>query len=182
MFDPLAEQHVSLTLYTDSYVIQGSIRTRQRRVTDILNETDEAFVILEDVSMDEFGSHDLVRAPYAHINLDSVLFAVALTPVAASPELRTAKARQRAIISVPPFRVTGVIHVPANEELRNALTFLRSRFIPVTEAMYWSDRLAEARTQAVMVAVNQARAQILAPFEEIDPWSGLRSTEGGASA
>jgi hypothetical protein len=45
-----------LTLYTDSFVIRGSIRTRQRRITDVLNLADEPFLVVTDATIDEYGS------------------------------------------------------------------------------------------------------------------------------
>ena len=44
-----------LTLYTDSFVIKGQIRTRQARITDILNQADEDFLVLRDAVIDEYG-------------------------------------------------------------------------------------------------------------------------------
>src|SRR5215210_3896873 len=105
-------QAVSLTLYTDAYVIRGVLQTRQRRITDILNEADHDFVVLTDVVMDEYGSREIaIRAEYAQVNLDSVLFAVADTPVDPVPELRTPKVPEQAMISIPPFRIVGRIHL-----------------------------------------------------------------------
>jgi hypothetical protein len=67
-------------------------------------------------------------------------------------------------------------------DLREALGELTGRFIPVTEATYWSDIVGEARTVAPMVAFNHSRAQILAPHREVDPWAGLdRSGEAQAA-
>ncbi len=95
------------------------------------------------------------------------------------PELRTPKTPEQAIISVPPFSVIGMIHLmPMDGNLREALTELTGRFLPVTEAVFWSDRMGEARQQAALVAINHQRAHILAPHREVDPWAGL----GGASA
>ena len=51
----------------------------------------------------------------------------------------------------------------------------------MTDAEYWSDRVGEARQQAAMLAVNHARAQIMAPHREADPWAGL-DRAGEASA
>jgi hypothetical protein len=166
---------VELTLYTDALVSHGFVRTRQRRATDILNLAEDSFLILEQVSVEEFGSRGQpIRAAYAQVNLDAVLFAVADTPVEPSPELRTPKTAEAAIVSVPPFTVTGLIHLlPTGGDLREALTELTGRFLPVTEATFWSDKLGEARQTALLVAVNHRRAQILAPHEEVDPWAGL---------
>lgn len=168
------EQAVGLTLYTDAYVVRGTIRTRQRRVTDILNHAEDDFLVISDATFDEFGSRaQTVQSEFAQVNLGTVLFAVADTPVEPIPELRMPKIAEQALISVPPFRITGRIHLLPERDLREALGELTGRFIPVTEATYWSDTVGEARTTAAMVAFNHARAQILAPNREIDPWAGL---------
>ncbi len=166
---------VELTLYTDALITRGWVRTRQRRVTDILNFAEKPFLILEGVTVEEMGDRGQpIRADVAQINLASVLFAVADVPVEPSPELRTPKRSAEAIISVPPFRITGTIHLtPGEMSLREALSELASAFIPVTNATYWSDRLGEARRSALLVAVNQRRTQILAEHQEVDPWAGL---------
>ncbi len=173
MFD-MAGQSVALTLYTDAYVVRGTTLTRQRRISDVLNHAEQEFLVVSDVVMDEFGTHSQsIRAEFAQVNLDAVLFAVADTSVTAVPELRTPKIPEMALISVPPFKVTGRIHLLPERDLREALLELTGRFIPVTEATIWSDVVGEARRTAQMVAVNHRRAQILAPFRESDPWLGL---------
>lgn len=176
MFDAMAGggDPVVLTLYTDSFVIKGSLDTRQRRITDMLNLAEDPFIVLADVTFDEFGTAgQTVRADFAQVNLGSILFAVADTPAEPAPELRTHKIEQRAIVSIPPFKVTGHIHLLAERSLRVALTELTGKFLPVTEATYWSDTLGEPRTTAALVAINRALAQIVAPHQEVDPWAGL---------
>jgi hypothetical protein len=108
---------------------------------------------------------------------------VAQTTVEARPDLRTPKVSEQAMISIPPFRVIGRIHVLGERDLREALGELTGRFLPITDAIYWSDSVGEARQTAPMVAVNHRRAQILAPHREVDPWAGLdRSGEAGGGA
>jgi hypothetical protein len=170
------EQAVGLTLYTDAYVVRGTLLTRQRRVTDMLNMTEHDFLVLSDVTMDEFGSRGSpARAAYAQVNLGAVLFAVGDTPIEPLPELRTPKVAETALISIPPFKITGRIHLLPDRELRDGLGELTGRFVPVTDVTYWSDVVNESRTTAAIAAVNHARAQIMAPHEEIDPWAGLDS-------
>jgi hypothetical protein len=168
------EGRVELILYTDALITHGQVRTSQHRITDILNHSDDAFLILEEVTVEELGRRgETTRAEYAQVNLDAVLFAVTNDDVPAMPELRTPKQAAEAIISVPPFKVTGKIHLLAAEtNLRQALTELTGRFLPVTDATFWSDPLGEARQQATMVAINHRRAQILAPHKVVDPWAG----------
>ena len=161
----LVEQPVALTLYTDAYVVRGTLLTRQRRISDVLNQAEQDFLIVSDVTMDEFGAHkQAMRAGFAQVHLNGVLFAVADVPVRAPRELRTPKIAETALISVPPFKIIGRIHLLPEQDLRHALEGLTGRFIPVTDATYWSDVVGEAKTTAPMVAVNHARAQILAPF------------------
>jgi len=166
---------VELTLYTDALITRGWVRTRQHRVTDILNHAESPFLILEDVTVEELGDKGApIRADVAQINLESVLFAVADVPTEPSPELRTPKKPMEAIVSVPPFRITGTIHLlPGEPTLREALHELTGRFLPVTNATYWSDRVGEARKTALLVAVNHGRTQIFAQHQEVDPWAGL---------
>lgn len=166
---------VEITLYTDALITRGWVRTRQHRVTDILNHAEDPFLILEDVTVEEIGDRGApIRADIAQVNLESVLFAVANVEVQPSAELRTPKKRTEAIVSVPPFRITGTIHLlPGEPTLREALRELTGRFLPITDATYWSDRLGEARKTAPLVAVNHQRTQILAQHQEVDPWAGL---------
>ena len=165
---------VNLMLYTDTHIVRASYATRQRRITDILNEADTDFIVVRDASFDDFGtSAQPMRAEYAQINLGAVLFAVSADHVEAVPELRTPKVAERALISIPPFRVVGNVHILPERNLQESLEELHGRFLPVTDAQYWSDRVGEARQNAAMVAINHARAQILAPHRETDPWAGL---------
>ncbi len=182
MFDGMGlPQAVALTLYTDAFVIRGMLATRQRRITDMLNTADERFLVLSDVSSDEFGTRgETIRAEFAQVNLASVLFAVAESPVEPAPEMRTPKIAEQALISVPPFKVTGRIHLLPERSLRDALSELTGHFLPVTDAAFWSDTLGEARTLAALVAVNHERAQILAPHQMVDPWAGLDRPPGDA--
>jgi hypothetical protein len=174
----------SITLVTDAFVVRGTIQTRHRRITDMLNTAEQEFLVLEQATFDEFGSTGVVmQTDFAQVNLGAVLFGVADDPVDVTPELRVPKVPERALISVPPFTITGHIHLMPGRDLHQALDELMGRFIPVTEAVYWSDRVGEARQTALIVAVNHNRAQILAPHREVDPWAGLdRSGERPAAS
>jgi hypothetical protein len=171
---PGEEQHLAVTLHTDAYVIRGQVASRQRRVTDILNNAERDFLVLTDVVLDEYGAHGgTSRADFAQVNLASVLFAVADGSVESFPELRTPKVQEEALISLPPFKIIGQIHLTPEHNLRDALAQLTGRFVPVTDATYWSDSLGEARTTSPLVAFNHGRAQILAPHRAVDPWAGI---------
>jgi len=175
MFEHIgAETTTQVTLYTDSHVVRGGLSTRQRRLTDVLNAPDASFLVLDNVIVEDFGVRAVVeRAEYAQINLATILFAVAEAEVEPTPELRMTKVPEKALVSVPPFKITGRLHLLPERDLHVALTELIGRFVPMTEAVFWSDALGEARTAAPFLAFNHARAQILAPFKEQDVWAGV---------
>src|SRR5512139_4050268 len=77
MFPAFTElTRVELTLYTDALVTRGWLRTRQHRVTDILNLAEQPFLVLENVVVEELGDRgEPIRADVAQVNLDAVLFA-----------------------------------------------------------------------------------------------------------
>ena len=153
-----------LTLYSDSHLVTGILRTRQRRISDVLNIAD-TFLILDDVTFEELGSRrPPEHASYAQVNLDTVLFAVSYQQLSPSAEFgRTLKVPEQAHISVPPFRIEGSIYLAPNPDVREKLSHLEGRFVPVTQALFWSDRLGQPRTAAPMLAFNRARAQLLVP-------------------
>jgi hypothetical protein len=73
-----AESTTHITLYTDSHVVRGDLRTRQRRLTDVLNATEVSFLVLDNVVFEDFGVRAVVeRADFAQVNLATILFAVA---------------------------------------------------------------------------------------------------------
>jgi len=171
-----------LMLVTDTSIVRGHMLTWRHRLSDTLNDTEDPFIVLHEVEMiDVVAPGRTVRAAYAQVNLDAVLFAVTSVPVAPIPELTTPKSPQRAFITVPPYVMVGHIHLGAGAELREGLGKLVGRFLPVTDAVYWSDALAVDRTDALMVAVNHARAQILVPFEEIVPADDILRRIGALS-
>jgi hypothetical protein len=162
-----AETDVQLTLYTDSFVIRGTMTTRQRRLSDLLNLATDDFLVISDVDMQAIGGREEHHvAPFAQVNLAAVLFAVASETVAPAPELRMPKIKENTLISVPPFSITGQIHLMPESNLRAALEELQGRFIPITDATFWSSIVNEPPVTAPMLAVNHARAQILSPYGE----------------
>ena len=176
VFNQIAPQPLEMTLYTDSFIIRGTIMTRYKRVTDILSDPEHHFLVLTDATVDEYGSRELAtRSEFAQVNLATVLFAVSNEAVDPTPELRTVKVPEAALISIPPFRISGRIHLLPESSLAEALGELDARFVPVTDATYWSESVGEARQTAPLLAFNQARAQVLAPFRIVDPWEGLKT-------
>lgn len=180
MFDAWSgvTREVEVTLYTDAFIIRGRVQSTQRRLSDVLNFSASDFLVVSDATFESLGDRTRVhRAPFAQVNLAAVLFAVADAPSDSSPELRQRKMPAPALISIPPFEITGRIHLPPEDDLRVALTELSGRFVPVTDAAFVAERLGEPERRAAMVAVNHARAQILSPYGD-----GTELAAAGGSA
>ena len=159
-----------LTLVTESHIVRGTFHSRLRRVTDMLNQAEHDFLVVRNASLEELGDRGVAaRAKIAQINLNSILFAVAETQIEASPEMRLAKSPEEAMIVVAPFKLRGRIHILQSQDLFMALKEMTGRFIPLTDAEYWSDTARVPRTEAAMVAFNHARAHILAQVQEAEP-------------
>ncbi len=170
-----------LTLYTEMLIVRGTMMTFQHRVTDILNQAADPHLVLEDVTLEEYGSADApLRAEFAQVNLASILFAVSLTTIEPIRELRTPKISERALLSVPPFRIVGNVHLLHERSLRDSLAELHGAFIPVTDATFWSDRIGHPPQTVAFVGVNRARAQVFAPFRDVDVTAGDGRATGNA--
>ena len=90
VFDGIAGQAraASITLVTDAFVVRGTIQTRHRRITDMLNAAEHDFLVLEGATFEEFGSTGVaIQSDFAQVNLWAVLFGVADEPVEVTPEL-----------------------------------------------------------------------------------------------
>jgi hypothetical protein len=173
---------VPITLYTDAFVVKGQLDTRHHRLSDVLNESTDGFLVLADARFDAYRSAaNLIHADFAQVNLASVLFVVTDEAVEPDPLQAIPRVTEQAMIAIPPFSITGRIHLQPERPLREALGMLHGAFVPVTDATYRSDSLGEARTSAVMVPVNHSRCQILAPHHEVDPWAGLGMTGAAPS-
>jgi hypothetical protein len=176
MFDPsftIRTRDLRVTLFTATHVIRATVPTHLRRMTDVLNQAEHDFIIVANATVEEIGSKAQPRTgEFAQVNLASLLFAVAQEEVEPTPELRLQKSPERALIVLPPFLIAGRIHVLPGRELRVALSELTERFIPVTDAEFWSDTLGEPSVTAPMLAFNRAQADILLTPGAPDTWAG----------
>jgi hypothetical protein len=161
-FNPV--QSLPLTVITPHLVIQGTLRTRLHRLTDVLNEPSAEHLILFDTTFMEVGSRRvLAGTATAQVQLSDVLFVHANAEIEAASTMRMAKQSVRAIILAPPFTIEGEIHLPFESELHQALDGFAGRFVPVTKARYWAYSVAESPNYVDMLALNHARSHVAIP-------------------
>jgi hypothetical protein len=158
-FNPV--QELPLTLVTDKLVIEGTVLTRVRRLTDLVNEPDSVHIVLRDATFMELGSRRAVtQAAWAQVRLSDLLFVHASGPTESNSTERMPKHPVRATLLLPPFTVEGTIHLAYESELRIALDAYGDRFVPITDARYWAYSVAESPNKVDLLVVNHARAHV----------------------
>jgi hypothetical protein len=159
--DISAPQEMSLTLLTDSLVIEGSIVTRLKRLTDVVNEPDATHLLMEGVMVMDLESGRVVaRGAHAQVRLSDVLLLHASAP-GESGSMRMPKQPVAGTIVIPPFTVQGTIYLPFETELRMALDSYSERFIPVTDAKYWPKGEGDSPISVDLLVVNHTRAHVI---------------------
>jgi hypothetical protein len=177
-FNPVVS--LSLTVVTTQLVIQGTMQTRMRRLTDVLNEPSAEHLILFDSTFMELGSRRAVAGPaVSQVQLDDVLFVHPNTSTESGTEMRTAKQRIRAILLASPFTIEGEIHLPFEAELHQALDGFGGRFVPVTKARYWAYSVAESPNYVDLLVLNHVRAHVAVPVGV--EWHGEAGPDEGSS-
>lgn len=161
-FNPL--QALPVIVVTPQLVIVGTLQTRLRSLTDVLNEPDLAHLVLFEATFMEAGSRRVVAGPaVSQIQLADVLFVHTSGPIESGQEMRTPKQAIRAVMVAPPYTIDGQVHLPYESEVHQALDAFEGRFIPVTNARYWAYGVAESPKQVDLLVLNHARAHVTIP-------------------
>lgn len=166
--DSLTE--VSLDLYTAAYRVSGTAATRFTRVADILNQITTTHLLVEQAIVSEYDDPTAtLGARQVHVALDEILLCVASTAGQARPEMRIQKRTVKAQIAIPPFRVTGTIHIPQGSRPVDGLLNAADRFVAMTDAAITSATHPETSTTVPAVAVQRLRAHVLLVADDERP-------------
>jgi hypothetical protein len=156
---PLA---LDLTLATPALVIEGTLHTRLRRLSDVLNEAGTEHLILSDARVMELGSRRVVAGPgVVRVQLNDVLFAHRNAPVDAGAEMWTSMQAVKSVLFVSPFTVEGQIHLGYESEMTRALDGLAARFVTVSGAAYWAHGHAEPPKEVDQLLVSREKAHVV---------------------
>jgi hypothetical protein len=154
-------QSMPLTVVTAQLIVHGTIETRLRRLTDVLNEPDFDSLILLDATFMEVGSRRVIAgAAVSQVQLDDVLFVHMTASTDTAAEMRTPKQPIRATLLAPPFTIEGQIHLAYESDLKLGMAAYGGRFLPVTGARYWAYGVAEAPNHVDLLVVNHAKTHV----------------------
>ncbi len=170
LFEPASITQVALALYTTDYRVSGTVSTRFSRVADILNQVTLTHIPLVHATISEYDNPTgTLAAEHVHVPVAEVLFCVASTDGGARPEMRVAKRPIKAQIAVPPFRLTGNVHVTHGSRPVDGLLNAADQFVAMTDATVACARYPGLGREASALAIQRRRAHILLVADDERP-------------
>jgi len=169
--DPLTDApapNVRLDIYTSDYRVSGVTASRFSRVADIVNALTDGYLAIARATFTEHADPKVSQASAeVLIALDEILFVIAPeVDGAARPEMRIVKEAFLVEMALPPFRIGGSMHVFQQTRPIDGLMNTAERFVTITEAEISSAIYPGLQRSASAVAVQRARAHLVAIREE----------------
>jgi hypothetical protein len=140
--------------------------------------------VIEEATISEYADATAtISAMQCLVNLDDVLMVISAEAEAdGRPEMRIQKRAVRAQIGIPPFRITGSIHVTPGGRPADGVLNASDRYLPMTEATIACGPHPELGRTAPAVAFRRERAQILLVTDDERPDELLADVLDGATA
>ena len=112
----------------------------------------------------------MLGAPAALLAIDEILIMVApeLEGVGRA-EMRIEKRKVRALLAIPPFRITGMVHVPIGSRPVDGLLMSHDRFLTMTEVTIASVTYPDLDRAAAAIAMRRDRAHVLLVVDDERP-------------
>lgn len=160
-------EEIEIELFTAAYHVSGTIQTPFRRVAELLNQLPGGHLAVANATITAHGAEGAVeRAGSALVTVDEVLVLVAPSLVSeSSAEMRIRKNPAHAVLSIPPLRLEGTIHVPVGSRPVDGLLNVPDRFMPMTDASL-SSAIHPALDQSFpILALRRDRAHLIVVSE-----------------
>lgn len=163
--------HQAIDVYTAAYRVSGQVATRFTRVADIVNQQTSSHLVVEQATVSEYDDPTAtLGALQVLVSLDDVLFVVGgETDASGRPEMRIPKRAVRAQLGMPPFRVTGAVHVPQGSRPMDGLLNAGDRFLPMTEVTVVCGSHPELGRAAPAVAIQRRLAHLILVTDDERP-------------
>lgn len=170
-FAPAPIRTAAIDVYTSGYRVSGNMATRFSRVGDIVNQLSSSHVVVEQATVSEYADPTAtLGALQVLVSLDEILFLVAdETDGAARPEMRIPKRPVRAQLALPPFRLTGAVHVPQGSRPVDGLLNAADRFLPMTEVTVVCGAHPELGRTAEALAIQRRLAHLILVTDDERP-------------
>lgn len=172
-FAPSPFNDVSVDVYTAAYRVSGKLSTRFTRVADIVNQHTGSHLAVEQATVSEYADPAAtIGALQVLVTMDEVLLVVAGetdAPAASRPEMRIPKRAVRAQFALPPFRVTGLVHVPQGSRPMDGILNASDRFLAMTKVTVVSGAHPELGRTAEAIAIQRRLAHLILVTDDERP-------------
>jgi hypothetical protein len=183
IFTPVDLVKVALDVYTDAYQVSGQAMTRFARVADIANQAANTHLHLESATITEYADPTAtIGAMQVLVNMEVALLVITESEAPQRPEMRIPKRSVRAQIAVPPFRLTGMVHVPTGSRPADGVLNATDRFLTMTEATIACAEHPELGRTAAAIAFQRARAHLILVADDENPDQLLADVMDAATA
>jgi len=174
MFDAVgvSKRIVSARVFTPTSCITCDFHMRQCRLSDFLNETEEPFIMVDNVRvvcLDDAQARPRLF-PYTQLNRDLIVFAIPYAGESLAEGeyekrlLYVNKQPYRVTLNAPPFLFYGNLHFIKEVGLRDALLAVRLPFLPMTDAVAIHLPTGQ-RYRGDTLIVNRARIETFSPTQ-----------------
>jgi hypothetical protein len=170
-FAPSPVRSVAIDVYTSAYRVSGQLATRFTRVGDIVNQVTSTHLAIEQATVSEYADPAAtLGALQVLVSLEDVLFVIAgQTEAGVRPEMRIPKRAVRAQLALPPFRLTGSVHVTHGSRPVDGILNATDRFMPMTEVTVVSGAHPELGRTADAVAIQRRLAHLILVTDDERP-------------
>lgn len=160
---------VQVDLYTAGFHVTGTMKTRFRRVAEILNLTGSSHLVLEDATVTEYaGSQSPRSGPAVMVAVDEILFGMSSgTDDRPAEELVVVKRPVQAQFGVGPFWLNGNVYVPQGSRPMDVLN-VADRFLPLTDVSIACAGHPEFNRQVPLLALQRNLSEILVVADDED--------------
>jgi hypothetical protein len=161
---------VSVDIYTEAYRVSGTIETRFGRIGEILNQLSGGHLTVGQATVSEHAEpRATLAAPSALVTVEEILVMVAPDFAGSSSEMRIPKRPVRAQLAIPPFRITGTIHIPMGSRPVDGLLHGADVFMVMTDAVMTSGPYPQLERSASVLALRRRRAHVLFVADDQNP-------------
>lgn len=174
-FDPFAAtppDAMPVEVYTPGYRVSGTTRTRFQRVADILNQLPTSHLVLDDATITEYAASSApISAGQVLVAVERIVLMITRGDGAGGtrPEMRIPKRAVRADLLVPPFRVSGAVHVPHGSRPADGLLNATDRFLAMTNVTLACPQYPKFAGKFEVVAMQRSLAHLIIAGDDERP-------------
>ena len=170
-FAPSPFRAVAIDVYTAAYRVSGETSTRFSRVADIVNQITSTHLIVEHATVSEHADPSATMgALQVLITLDEMLFVVAGEESSEPrPEMRIPKRPVRAQFALPPFRLTGAVHIAPGSRPVDGMLNVTDRFLAMTDVAVACGVYPELARTASAAALQRKLAHLIMVLDDERP-------------